>query len=226
MTTDPDDTLPLFLSAGEPEKGIGNGRAVISLRFVIASILVATAAATGISILSAGNPVTPFADVSLADKSVPQRGTDQSTPIIQSVGIQVSADTEALPPPTRDISAPEPTSQTKTETDEASLEPLFKEFQAWNAEQDAQDLAKRVQDDPAPVAKDATASVRPMQKHRRAQTIRNARAEMIRHEGESRANVRRRNERVQARPLLYAREQIQSVQYAEPPSYLRELLPF
>src|SRR6516164_3262760 len=120
----PDDFLPLFLSnkplpldlsdkplslADEPEQqGIGNDRAIISLRFTVASFLVATATATGISILSAGNPMTLFAGTaaSLADKSAPQRlweeaafppgssphSTDQSTPIIQSAVVQSIAD--------------------------------------------------------------------------------------------------------------------------------------
>jgi hypothetical protein len=204
--------------ATKPEQGIGNGSAVISLRFFIASILVAAAAATGISILSAENPVTLFAEAaaSLADKSGPQP-TGQSTPIIQSVVIQPSADAEALLPtaqdvPTREINAPEPTSQTnKKENDEASLEALFREFQTWNAEQDARDLAKPVQDHPAPVPKNASASVRPVQKHRRAQTIRNARAEMIRDVRERRPNVRRQNEQVQARPVRDARAQARPV---------------
>lgn len=47
---DPDDPLPLFLSADEPEPGIESDRAVVSLRFLMASILVATATAIGISI--------------------------------------------------------------------------------------------------------------------------------------------------------------------------------
>jgi len=194
-----------------------DGSAVISLRFFIVSTLVAAAATTGVSILSAGNPVTLFADAtaSLADKSGPQP-TGQSTPIIQSVVIQPTADTETLLPtaqdvPTREINAPEPTSQTKKENDEASLEALFREFQTWNDEQDARDLAKPVQDDPAPVAKNASASVRPVQKHRRAQTIRNARAEMIRDVRERRPNVRRQNEQVQARPVRDARAQARPV---------------
>ena len=176
---DPDNPLPFFPCDDEPEQGIGNGRAVMSLRFVMASILVATATATGISILSAGNPVTLFADVtaSLAAKSAPQP-TDQSAAIIQPVVIQSTADAEALPltahdVPTREINDPEPASQTKKVTDEASSEALFRAFQAWNAEQDARGLAKPVQDDPAPAAKNASASVRPMQKHRMARTIRN-----------------------------------------------------
>jgi hypothetical protein len=274
---DPDDSLPLFLSADETEQGIGNDRAaVISLRtsaawklfrrsvFVMASILVATATATGISILSAGNSVILFADVtaSPADKSEPLPSTDQSTPIIQSVVIQSTADAEALPPaaqdvPAREINAPEPASQTqqtdeassearfrkfqakaeqeaeasanprtKKESDEASLEALFREFQAWRAEQDARDLAKPVQDDPGSVAKDASASVRPTQKHRNARTVRNARAEIIRHVRERRVHARRQNERVQAPPVQDARVQTQSVQYPEPPSFLESLNPF
>ena len=174
---DPDNPLPFFLRYDEPELGIGCGRAVMSARFVMASILVATATATGISILSAGNPVTLFADVtaSLADKSAPQP-TDQSAAIIQPVVIQSTA--EALPltaqdVPTREINDPEPASQTKMVTDEASSEALFREFQAWSAEQDARGLAKPVQGDPAPAAKNASASVRPMQKRRMARTIRN-----------------------------------------------------
>jgi len=182
---DPDDSLPLFLSAGKPEHGfgknravislqeqaigndgavnsireqaIGNDGAVISLRFVLASILVATATATGISILSAGKPVTLFADVaaSVADKSAPQPITDQSTPIIQSVAIPSTGNAEALPPtaqevPTREVNAPEPASQVR-ETAEASTETLFRKFQAWNAEQDAGALvnsqAKKENDD-------------------------------------------------------------------------------
>ena len=172
---DPDNPLPFVLCDDEPEQGIGNGAAVMSARFVMASILVATATVTGISILSAGNPVTLFADVtaSLADKRAPQP-TDQSAAIIQPVVIQSTA--EALPPPaqdvpTREINDPEPASQTKKVTDEASSEALFREFQVWNAEQDARVLGKPV--DPAPAAKNASASVRPVQKHRTARTIRN-----------------------------------------------------
>jgi hypothetical protein len=229
----------ISLSADEPEQGIANGRAVISLRFVMASILIATATATGISILSAENPVTADVPASLADKSAPQPGTDQSTPIIQSVAIQPTADAEPLPraeqeSSTREINAPEPKQdaaapaipRTRTENDEASLEGLFRKFQAWNAEQDARDLAKPVQDDPATVAKNASASARPMQMHRRAQAVRNARADMIRHVRERRANVRRQNERVQARAVRDARAQTQYVQDAEPPSFLERLNPF
>ena len=230
----------ILVLADKPKKpkqqGIRNDRAV-----AVASILLTTATATGTAILSTVDPVTLFAgtpQLRLDDKSPPQPGTDQSTPIIQSVVIPSTADAETLRPtakdvPTCEIRAPEPASRNQ-ETDETSSEALFRKFQAWNAEQDARDLAKPVQDDPAPAAKNATASVRPVQKHRRAQAIRNARAEMIRDARERRrANVRRQNERAQARSIQDARAQAQYVQYAQPPvenaqqpSFLESLNPF
>ena len=57
---DPDDSLPLFLSADGPEQGIGNNKAVISPRGFMASILAAAAIGIGIAILS--NQVTLFAE--------------------------------------------------------------------------------------------------------------------------------------------------------------------
>jgi hypothetical protein len=170
----------ILVLADKPKKpkqqGIRNDRAV-----AVASILLTTATATGIAILSTVNPVTLFAgtpQLRLADKSAPQPGTDQSTPIIQSLVTPSTADAETLRPtakdlPTCEIRAAEPASRTQ-ETDETSSEALFRKFQAWNAEQDARDLAKPLQIHPAPVAKKASASVRPTQKQQKAQTVRNA----------------------------------------------------
>jgi hypothetical protein len=227
---EPGDPLPLFPSGDEIEPGIWSARAVISLRFVIAGILVATATAVGISILSVRNPVTLFADATASiDPSAPQPGTDESMPSIQSAVIQSTAEAEAPQTakdvPTSETSASEPASQTQAENSETS-EVLFREFQAWNAKQDARDSAKPVQDDPAPVAENAPASVRPTQRHRRARTVRNARADIIRQEQKRGANIRRQNERAQARPVQDARAQTQPVQYAEPPSFLERLNPF
>lgn len=224
---DPDDALPLFLSADEPEPGIGGDRAVISLRFVMAGVLVATA--IGVSILSVRNPVTLFADVTASiDSSAPQPGTDESMPAIQSAVIQTAdadAPRTAKDAPTGEISASELPSQTQAENSETS-ETLFREFRAWNAKRDGRDSAKPVQDDPAPVAENALASVQPMHTHRRARTGRNARADIIRHEQKRGAHIRGQNERAQARPVQDARAQTQPVQYAEPPSFLERLNPF
>jgi hypothetical protein len=227
---DPDDALPLILSADEPEPGIGSDRAVISLRFVMASILVVTATTIGISILSVRNPVTLFADVAASvDLWAPQPRTDESMPSIQSAVIQSTADAEAPQTakdvPTSEISASEPASQTQAENSETS-EALFREFQAWNAKQVERDLAKPVKDDLASVAENAPEPGSPVQKQRRARTMRNARADIIRHVQKRGANIRRQNERAQARPVQDARAQTQPVQYAEPPSFLERLNPF
>jgi len=219
--------LPRFLlSADEPEQGIGNDKAVISSRGLMASLLVAAVIAIGIAILS--DRVTLVATASLVDRSAPQPGTDQPTPTIQSAVIQPTNVVEALPPtakdvPTREIGADELASQTQKDNDEVSSEALFREFQAWAAAQDAQALAKPVQDAPARVVENTPASVRPMQKHK-ARSVHNARAE-IRHVQEHRANnVQHR--RVQARPVQEAQAQTQSVQNAEPPSFFESLNPF
>ena len=226
---DPDDALPLIQSADEPEPGIGSDRAVISLRFVMASILVATATAIGISILSVRNPVTLFADVTASiDSSAPQSGTDESLPSIQSAVVESTADADApqtaKDAPTSEISASEPASQTQAENSETS-EVLFREFQAWNAKQVERDLAKPIQDDLASVAENAPEPAPPVQKQRRARTMRNARADIIRVQ-KRRAGIRQQNERAQARPVQDARAQTQPVQYAEPPSFLERFNPF
>src|SRR5258707_14557961 len=134
---------PLFLADEPEQQGIGKAwdRAVISSRVLKASILVATATAIGIAILSMGNPGTLVAYItaSLVDKSALQPSTDQSTPTIQP-----TADAQALPPtakdaPTRDeiAAASEPAGQSQTQNSEPSSEALFRQFQAWAAEKDA-----------------------------------------------------------------------------------------
>ena len=155
-----------ILFAGKLEQGIGTNRAVISLR----GLMVAAAIAICIGILS--NQVTFFAEVTAlqVDKSPPQPGTDQSTPVAQSAVIRSTTDAEALPAtatdaPNREASTSEPASRTETENKEA----LFRQFQAWAAEQDARALAKPAQETPAPV--------RPMQKQRRGQPVQDARAQ-------------------------------------------------
>jgi hypothetical protein len=182
----PDDPLPIFLASEPEQQGIGTSRVFK------ASILVATATAIGIAVLSVGNPVTLFADVtaSLVDKTALQSGTDQSTPTIQS-----TADAQALPPtakdaPTRNeiVAAFESAGLSQTEKNgEPSSEALFRQFQAW-AEKDAQAQigpvqhaqdapAQAAENAPAQVAEDARASLPHMQKHRHVRPLRNARAE-------------------------------------------------
>jgi len=230
---------PLFLADEPEQQGIGKAWdrvAVISSRVLKASILVATATAIGIAILSMGNPGTLVAYItaSLVDKSALQPGTDQSTPTIQS-----TADAQALPPtakdaPTRDeiAAASEPAGQSQTENSEPPSEALFRQFQAWAAEKDAQAqvgpvqhvqdaTAQVVQNAPAQVAENARAPLRPMQKHRHVRPVHSARAE-IRPVHNPRKKVRReQNARVQVPPAQDARAQDQSVQNAEAPSFLQ-----
>ena len=177
-------------------------RAVISSRVLDASILVATATAIGVTILSVGNPLALFAEV----KSAPQPGADQSTPIILTSAMLSTADAEALPPTAKDAStheiaaASELACQTKTENSEpSSSEALFRQFQAWAAEQDA----------PAKLGRDA-------QKHRKA-----AQAE-IQNTQEPRAGVRQQSARVQAQPVQDAR----AGRDDPVPSFLQSLNPF
>jgi hypothetical protein len=196
---------PLPLSVDE--QGFGD-RAVISSRLLEASILVVMAAAIGVTILSVGNPVTLIADVTASvvdNKSALQPGTDQSTPTVQS-----TAAAEALPPTAKDTStheiaaASELASQAKTKNSEpSSSEALFRQFQAWAAEQDAR----------AKLGRDA-------QKHRTA-----ARTE-IQNSQEPRARVRQQSARVQARPLQEARAQNQPEQDDPVLSFLQILNPF
>jgi hypothetical protein len=240
----PDDRFPLFLSehaekTEQPDIGKAWDRAVISSRILKTSILVVTATAIGIAILSVGNPVALLANVTaaLVDKSALQPGTDQPTPTIQS-----TAGTQDLPPtasdaPTRDeiAAAFEPSDQSQTEISQPPTEALLKQFQAWAAEEDTRAQVgpvQPVQDAPIQVVQDAAAQIRPMQKHRQVRPVQNARVE-IRPERNPRAKVRRKhnprakvrgeeqNAQVQVPPLPDARAQDQPVQNAQAPWLLQ-----
>jgi hypothetical protein len=210
---DPDYPLPLFLADRAERQGIQKDcdRAVISSRVFKASILIAAATAAGIVVLSVGGPVSLFAAVraSLVGNSGLQPGTHQPESTIQSTAdspaaiqptadasalVQSTADAQVLPPTAKDapprdeIAASEPAGEDQAEQSEPSSEVLFRQFQAWAAEQHAQANvrpAQPVQDDPAKVAQDAPAQVaenasvphRLMQKHRHVLPAHNARAE-------------------------------------------------
>ena len=156
----PDYPIPLFLSdqAEEPEQpGIGKAwdRAVIASRILKTSISVVTAAAIVFAILSVGNPIVLFANAtaSLVGTSAPQSGTGQQFQAWaakqdargQTPTIHPTAGAQALPPtarhaPTRDeiATAFKTATQDQTEISQPPAEALFKQFQAWAAEQDAQ----------------------------------------------------------------------------------------
>ena len=185
-----------------------------------ASILVALAAAISIAIVSVGNPVTHFAVVtaSVVDKPALQFGADLSTPTVQS-----TADAQAVPPtakdaPSRDeiAAAFESAGQNQSESGAQASEDLFREFQAWSAEKDAQEkigpVQQPVQNGAAKVAGNTRASLRLTQKHRHVRPVHNARAE-IRSVQNSRKKVRReQNARVEVPSAEDARAPDQSMQ--------------
>lgn len=204
----PNHPLPLFLSehADEPDFEKAWDRAVISSRILKTSILVVTASV--IAILLVENPVALFANVttSLVNILALQPGTDQSTPTIQS-----TVGTRALPPTATDArtrekiaAAFEPTDQSQTEVSQRPAEGLFKQFQAWSAEQNARarvEPVQPVQVAPAQVVQNAPPQVRPAQKQRQVRRVQNARAE-IRTVQKPRARVRpEQTARVQVPPI-------------------------
>jgi hypothetical protein len=186
--------LPVFLAdqAGQQGIGIARDRAATSSRVLKASLLIATATVIGIAVLWVGNPAALFADVtaSLVGNSGLRPGTDQSPPTIQLT----SDAAQALPPTARDtptrneIAGSDPAGQGQTEKSEPPPEALFRQFQAWAAEKDAQaDVesirpvqdapARVVQSAPAEAAENARPSLRIMQKPRHVRPVRDARAE-------------------------------------------------
>src|SRR3984893_11290816 len=221
--------IPLFLSdhTEEPEQPVF-GRAwhsaAISSRILKTSILVVTAAAILFAVLSKGSPRGRFTKptASLVGTSAPQDGA-QSTPTIQS-----TADAQALPPTAREsptgaeIAAAFNTAyQRQTENPQPPAEAVFKQFQAWAAEEDAQvrpvqsvqDAQPQVQDDQARVV-NARAEVRP---------VKNARAH-VRSEHNARAKVRHlRNARARMRREENTQAQVRAVQNAQPPGLLQSL---
>jgi hypothetical protein len=237
------DPISLFLSdhTEEPEQpGTRKAwdRADISSRILKTSILVVTAVAIVFAILSLGNPLVLIANVtaSLVATSAPNDGTGRSTPIIQS-----TAGAQALPPTAREAPTGDEiaaASQSQTENPQPPAEALFKQFQAWAAEEDAQarpvqpvqdaqpqvqDAQPQVQDDQAEVV-NAQAEVRPVKNARaHVRSEHNARAK-LRSLKNARAQMRReQNARVQVRPVQNTQTQVQPVQNAQPPWLLQSL---
>ncbi len=235
------DPSPIFLSGRAEETGlpdIGKARdiATISSRILKTSMLALAATAIGIAILSVGNPVALVANVTdwWVEKSALQPGADSSTSTIQSV-----AGTLDLPPTTdaparNDIAAAgEPADQSKAEnglsqaeTGQPLTQELFKQFQAWAAQEETRaqaEPAPPVQAAPVKVVQDAPARVRPVKKYRQVRSVQNARAE-IRPQRNYRARVREEQvAREQVPPVADPRAQDPSVQNAQTPSLLQSL---
>src|SRR5882762_4705931 len=182
------DPIPLFLSDPiEVPEQTGSlqawEKAVIASRILTTGIWFVTVAAIVFAVLSVRNPLALFenAMASLFATSTPQDDTGQSMPIIQS-----TADAQALPPTASEAPtggeiavASKTADQGQIEIRQPPAEVLLNKFQAWAAEEDARPQVQRVepvQDAQAPVAQNARAQVRHVQKQRRVRPVQNARA--------------------------------------------------
>ncbi len=213
------DPIPLFLSNPiEVPEQAGSlqpwDRAVLSSRILKTSILIVTAAAIVFAILSVGNPLVLFENVtaSLFATSAPQDGTGQSMPMIQS-----TADTQPLLPtaseaPTDDEIATnlKTADQSQTNISQPSSEALLNRSQAWAEDARVQVRpVQPVQDPQEQVVQTAPEQIRPVQKQQqvmplqRAKIVKNVRAKVV------------KNARVQVRPEQNAQAQDQSVQNAQ-----------
>jgi hypothetical protein len=193
--------VPLVVADRIEQQGIAAtcDGAVTSSRIFMASILIATAIAGAIAILSVADPVILFANVTamLVGNSGLQPDTDQSKPTIQFNAdalalLRSTADAQALTAnaPMRDEAvASEPAVKNQTGNSEPLSGALLGQFQAWAAAKDAQAHVvpmQTVQDAPAQVVKQLPAQVaenarvphRLVQKHRRVVPVHVARAEM------------------------------------------------
>lgn len=150
-----------------------------------------------------------------------------SQPTANAPGLsQLTADAQALPPvgnaaPPRDeITASGPAGKDQAETSQPSSEVLFRQFQTWAAEQDAQANIRPVQpvqdapthvaqNAPTQVAENASVPHRLMQKHRHVLPVHNALAEM------RTQNFRKKVRRVQSARVEHP--PTQSAQAKRPP---------
>lgn len=212
----PNDHSPLFLSerageTGEPDiasaRDIGRAwdSADISSRILKATILAGAATVIAIGILWVGNPAALVANVTASwSDAAPQPASDQPAPAVQSTLLAQDLSATATEAPARDetAAASEPADQGQGGTGQPISEGLFKQFQAWAAEEDArtpvapiqpaQQVLAPAQPVPGPpvrVAQDAPAQVQPAKKHRRVRSVHNARAE-IRPQRHARARYR------------------------------------
>jgi len=235
--------------AGEPDIGRADiGKAwdieLISSRILRICILAATVPAVGIAVLSIENPASLVANLTdwASDKPALQADADPPASTIQSIAISGTQDLPAAMPtdtPTREevAAAAEPAAQSQpaeqsqpvqqtqsaqqsqAEVGEPVTEALFKQFQAWAAEEEAR--AQPAQAAPVRVAQDAP--TRSVKKHRRVRSVQNARAE-IRSQRNSRTRAREEQDvQGQVPPSGDPRLQDPSAQNAQPPSLLQSL---
>jgi hypothetical protein len=234
------DRSPIFLSehaekTEQPDIGKAWDIATISSRILKASIVAVTLTAIGIAVLSIGNPVALVANVTdwWVDKPALQPEADPPTSTVQIIADTRDAPTTTTGAPARDeiAAVAEPADQSQAEQNQAETgqpltEALFKQFQAWAAEEETRaraEPAQPVQAAPVRVVQDAPSQVRPVKKQRRVRSVQNARAE-IRPQRNHRARVREEQDtRGPVPPVADARAQDPSVQNTQTPSLLQSL---
>jgi len=218
--------LPRFLTREPEEQDIGKARdgAVIWPRLLMATALVATATAVTIVILSAGNPLALFADVtaSVVDNSAVKPGIESMPTVKSNADAKASLRPTGKDAPSRDemAAASEPAGQNQPESSAPSSEALFTEFQAQAAERAQAQVApiqqpvqqQPVQHAPAKAAGNARASLRPTQKHRHVKPVHNAQAEMRPAQNPQKKVRREQSAQVEVPPAQDAPAQDQSMQ--------------
>jgi hypothetical protein len=185
--------------------GKARDRAATSSRILKRGLLVAVATAVGLLILPVENTAKILVEVtaSLVDGSAIRPHSYQPAPISQSpADAQAPADAQVFStaknePIAGESAASEPIEQNQTEIREPSPEILFKQFQAWAAEKDAQQLATAqsvpdppaLQTAPARAIEKTAGSTGLVQKDRHVQRVDSARTRMSMQD--SRKEIRR-----------------------------------
>ena len=202
---DPSGPDPCIHQLRSEPRGKARNRAATSSRILKRGLLVAVATAIGLVVLPVANTAKILADVtaSLVDGSALWPHTSQPAPIWQSpTDAQTPTDAQVFSiaknePISVESAASEPVEQNHTELREPSPEILFKQFQAWAAEKDAQELAaaqsvpdaSALQTAPARAVEKTAGSAGLMQKDRRGPRVDNARTRMSMQD--SRKEIRR-----------------------------------
>jgi hypothetical protein len=128
----------------------------------------------------------------------------------------------AVEPSDRSAAAAEPSDRSQAEVGQPLTEALFKQFQAWAAEEGTRaGPAQPVQAAPVRAVQETAAQARPTKKPRRDRTVQNARAE-IHPQRNQRARIRQ-DQDGQIPPVADPRAQDPSGQNAQPPSLLQSL---
>src|SRR5215468_10623055 len=164
---------PAFLLADQAESQDAEGtpdRAATSSRVFKAIALIAAATAIGAAALSIEEPMTLLANVTapLVGNSGPAPGNEQSTATIQPAAetpapIQSAADAQPVPQTAKDapaqaqVAVAEPANEPASEKTEPASEDLFRKFQAWAADKDAQKQDAQAQDASVQPVQDAPA---------------------------------------------------------------------